>query len=495
MRLPVETVGLTEEIFQALKKVFDSKNPYESHTISDGANREVFEEWKDANLGKEFWGQFFEIAKSKINSVMLVDFPEEQVTEYPDPIVVFIEACDIIGFKGDNQLEYLMYEGEDEEEVTYYYVDAERYAKYDENGNLLSERLHDLGYCPARFMWTTPLTNEHLYLKQNPITNYLGMLDKLLFRYLAKDFIDTYSSFPIMWSYEADCDFEDEKYECRSGYLFSLDTSYPAYVPDGTGLKIQPCPLCDKKKASVFGADISVPIPMKEDPIQVPPVGIIEPSIGSLEYNTKEVKALEERIYNGACGSSFEVMNREAVNKDQVSGLFEDRKEVLMDFKPNFENAMEWLYTTCGKAILGANVYQGCTVNLGTSWYLLPDDYIKNQYLETVTNEVGKIFADDLFNEYVETKYRNNPDQILKQKIIKALDPALHAKEVEVNQLLRAGVISQKEYALKMNFWSLITRFEMENGPLEAFGTLLDFRVRINRIKETLLNYINISNE
>jgi hypothetical protein len=73
--------------------------------------------------------------------------------------------------------------------------------------------------------------------------------------------------------------------------------------------------------------------------------------------------------------------------------------------------------------------------------------------------------------------------------ILLNLEPYRHLTTKEAQSL---GVFDDKELILKANFSSLIQRFERENTLITDFGNGINFNEKINRIKNTLLSYIQL---
>ena len=90
---------------------------------------------------------------------------------------------------------------------------------------------------------------------------------------------------------------------------------------------------------------------------------------------------------------------------------------------------------------------------------------------------------------YFETEYKNNPEQVQRYNILKNLDPFRHLKNSDLDRLLSTGNINQIDYLMKMNFSSLILRFEREYGSILEYGINSDFRFRVDSIKEQLRAY------
>ena len=94
-----------------------------------------------------------------------------------------------------------------------------------------------------------------------------------------------------------------------------------------------------------------------------------------------------------------------------------------------------------------------------------------------------------LEDRYFETEYKNNPEQLYRQRIITNLDPFRHLSNGDVTKLYERNSVSFEDFMIKVNFSSMITRFERENTNLIQFGNNLEFDVKINRIKEELKRY------
>ena len=56
--------------------------------------------------------------------------------------------------------------------------------------------------------------------------------------------------------------------------------------------------------------------------------------------------------------------------------------------------------------------------------------------------------------------------------------------------MLNEGIVDKEDVAVKVNFESLLRRFERENGSVESFGTEMEYRDKVSRIQDTLKAYI-----
>lgn len=102
-QFPVATVPLMDEVYTALRKLFDSKNPVITYNFVSKEYEEDWREYRENNLSEKFWEEKgFEVMKNGINSLVAVDLPKEQEGSKPEPYIYFISLCDVIAMKDKN---------------------------------------------------------------------------------------------------------------------------------------------------------------------------------------------------------------------------------------------------------------------------------------------------------------------------------------------------------------------------------------------------------
>ncbi|OIL84860.1 hypothetical protein ATX39_09445 [Oenococcus oeni] len=111
-------------------------------------------------------------------------------------------------------------------------------------------------------------------------------------------------------------------------------------------------------------------------------------------------------------------------------------------------------------------------------------------YNEARKEDAASEILDRLEDEYFETKYKNNNKELQRAKIIANLDPFRHKTAEQVKELYTLGLIERKDFLVKFNLSTYIKRFERENISLLRFGELIDFKTKIERIKDALYSYV-----
>lgn len=500
VRFPVDTVTVTEEIYEALEKIYDGQNPVFEYEFP---NEKILEDWENYRLESkqdDFWRyEAWDTMKNAINSLMIVDLESEQSESRPSPYTYFLNLSDVIAYKCEAQeFEWVIF-WSDREKKEVAVFDDENYRVYEVKDNwqitsTLVDNSHELGYCPARFFWTTPKSLHQKEIKKSPISNYLGKLDSLLFNSVSKKALDTYASYPIVSVFRTDCDFYDAKSqeECHRGFLKNNQGNYILLTDRATGYSSpKQCPVCSKKNLAGAGSKILMDTPSPDNDMADlrNPIQFHQVNRDILDYNVDELKRLTQEIIAAATGGSIESINNKAVNEKQVMSLFEGRKAALRKVQENIERARKWSDETQCLLRYGSNVFQGAFISYGTEYFLLSETQLLELYEKSKKAGVSHIILDYLQDQYFQTKYRNNREGLMRSKILVNLEPFRHHTSIEVQGF---EVIDPKEQFLKFNFSSLIQRFERENTNVTAFGNEIDFDKKIERINETLLSYISI---
>lgn len=484
-REPVQTTLLTDEAFSELEKVFDGVNSVRKFEFTKPEYEATFKEYlKSSGLDEYFATTGFEVMKSAINTMLVVDLPSMQENEYPEPYICRVDVQNIKYFEPEKgKFKYVVYFSQDK-----YYVICDQYYrtfKMSDSGDLdimLTESSHDLGYCPASWFWTDTMSVDNKDLKKGPISNKTALLDWILFYSISKQYSDLYAPFSIYWGYEQDCNFQDGDMICEHGHLTKLDGTF-LYEGD----KLKKCPACSSRITGA-GSFIEVPVPTPNTPALSPPVGIVPVDINSLTYNVSELVRLETKFKESVTGVIKE-QTKEAVNEKQILGNYEKRKQVLFNLKSNFEQIEQWTFSTMAKLMFGEN-FVSYYVNYGTEFYLYSSDDLLKAYNDSKAANADQIVLDELQEMYIETKYKNNVEEKNVHKILNHLDPFRHLTIAEVKSMYDMNQIDYSDYMLKVRFSSLIKRFERENISLNLFGAKMQFDKKIQEIEKVLKSYI-----
>ena len=342
-RFPVKTNEIMSEVFDKLSRIFEGRNPAFSYQFATTEQRDDWEWYRQERLGEPtVWAtKGWEFFQTEINSVLIVDMPSEQTEgdRYPQPYFYWLPIRDVIEYEADHstgQMRFIIFKQKDDKVAV---IDDVSYRIYETKdgvpvGEPVIENPHDLGYCPARFFWSEPMSLEYPDIKRSPVTKELENLDWFLFFAISKRHLDLYGSYPIYSGYEQDCDFHNDNTGdyCDGGFLKDAKGHW---LWDANGLV--PCPKCHDKRITGAGSFVEIPVPVEGQPDLRHPVDMLTVDRGSLDYNVDEEKRLRSTIITAIVGTNEEITTRDALNEQQIRANFESQSTVLNRVKKGFE--------------------------------------------------------------------------------------------------------------------------------------------------------------
>lgn len=490
-KFPTQNIELTEKIYQELERVFDGRNAAVTFQFLDPTLNDDWEWYRHDVLNEpNVWhSKGWMTLQTAINSVMIVDLPAQQTGDRPEPYFYFLGIENVIDFSAKGEtLEWIIFQQPDN-----------RIAEFDDEfmrlfeldgkgkvGELITEVRHGLGYCPAKFFWTTPLSKEQPDIKKSPLSPQLGNLDWLLFFRVSKRHLDLYAPYPIYSAYAADCNYRNNETGdyCDGGFLRNIKGEYKV-LRDGT---VERCPICSEKRIAGVGSFIEVPIPKGDRPDLRDPITITSVDRNSLDYNTEEEKRLADEIYAKVTGTGGEVQQKESINEMQVTANFEDKKNVLLSLKTNFEKAQKFIDDTICRLRYG-DMFVGSNINWGTEFYLYTVKDLQTIYDNAKNSGASEARLDMISDQIIATENRNNPQRMQRMFLLKQLEPYRHLTLSELQSLSNKQIIDPVMMIIKINFATFVDRFERENINIMEFGSSLPLYRKIQVINEKFIEY------
>lgn len=496
-KFPLPTPAVVEDVYRELERVFYSRNSSSSYQFTDSELAEDWSQYKKNNLNEpEVWKTTgWKRMQVSPNSILVIDLPQVQTTSRPEPYFYWLEIDAVVDYQlskqDENLFEWLVFNQPEHRIAVFDDTSIRVYQLNEKNEiqSLVSEAQHDLGYCPARFFWSTQLNEKNKDLKKNPITKELSNLDWYLFFALSKQHLDLYAPYPIYSAYEADCNFENSETGdyCDGGFLRNAKGEYKI-LNDGT---VEKCPCCSEKRIAGPGSFLEVPIPNQTEGVadMRNPVQITTIDKNSLDYNVNECARLKNEIVISVVGSGGTVSEKEAINETQVTANFESKTSVLNALKTNFELAQKFIEDTVCKLRYG-NAFISSSVNWGTEFYVFTVTELYSKYKQAKENGASNSELDAISQQILEVEYRNNPLVLQRMLILKQLEPYPHKTLDEVLKLYEKKLIDEKLVKLKINFSTLVDKFERENINIIEFASNKPLREKIDIITNKLLEYV-----
>lgn len=496
-KFPLPTPAVVEDVYRELERVFYSRNSSSSYQFTDSELAEDWSQYKKNNLNEpEVWKTTgWKRMQVSPNSILVVDLPQVQTSLRPEPYFYWLEIDAVIDYQtfrlDENQFEWLIFKQPEHRIAVFDDTSIRVYQLNEKNEiqSLISEAKHDLGYCPARFFWSTQLNEKNKDLKKNPITKELSNLDWYLFFSISKQHLDLYAPYPIYSAYEADCNFENNETGdyCDGGFLRNAKGEYKI-LNDGT---VEKCPCCSEKRIAGPGSFLEVPIPNQSEGVadMRNPVQITTIDKDSLDYNVNECARLKNEIVISVVGSGGTVSEKEAINETQVTANFESKTSVLNALKTNFELAQKFVEDTVCKLRYGG-AFISSSVNWGTEFYVFTVTELYSKYKQAKENGASNSELDAISQQILEVEYRNNPLVLQRMLILKQLEPYPHKTLDEVLKLYEKELLNENLVKLKINLSTLVEKFERENINIIEFASNKPMREKIDIIIKKLLEYV-----
>lgn len=496
-KFPLPTPAVVEDVYRELERVFYSRNSSSSYQFTDSELAEDWALYRKSNLNEpEIWKTMgWKRMQVSPNSILVIDLPQVQTTLRPEPYFYWLEIDAVVDYQlskqDENLFEWLVFNQPEHRIAVFDDTSIRVYQLNEKNEiqSLVSEAQHDLGYCPARFFWSTQLNEKNKDLKKNPITKELSNLDWYLFFALSKQHLDLYAPYPIYSAYEADCNFENNETGdyCDGGFLRNAKGEYKI-LNDGT---VEKCPCCSEKRIAGPGSFLEVPIPNQSEGVadMRNPVQITTIDKDSLDYNVNECARLKNEIVISVVGSGGTVSEKEAINETQVTANFESKTSVLNTLKTNFELAQKFVEDTVCKLRYGG-AFISSSVNWGTEFYVFTVTELYSKYKQAKENGASNSELDAISQQILEVEYRNNPLVLQRMLILKQLEPYPHKTLDEVLKLYEKELLNENLVKLKINFSTLVEKFERENINIIEFASNKPMREKIDIINKKLLEYV-----
>lgn len=497
-KFPLPTPAVVEDVYRELERVFYSRNSSSSYQFTDSELAEDWALYRKSNLNEpEVWKTMgWKRMQVSPNSILVIDLPQVQTTSRPEPYFYWLEIDAVVDYQlskqDENLFEWLVFNQPEHRIAVFDDTSIRVYQLNEKNEiqSLVSEAQHDLGYCPARFFWSTQLNEKNKDLKKNPITKELSNLDWYLFFALSKQHLDLYAPYPIYSAYEADCNFENNETGdyCDGGFLRNAKGEYKI-LNDGT---VEKCPCCSEKRIAGPGSFLEVPIPNQTEGVadMRNPVQITTIDKNSLDYNVNECARLKNEIVISVVGSGGTVSEKEAINETQVTANFESKTSVLNALKTNFELAQKFVEDTVCKLRYGG-AFISSSVSWGTEFYVFTVTELYSKYKQAKENGASNSELDAISQQILEVEYRNNPLVLQRMLILKQLEPYPHKTLDEVLKLYEKKLIDENLVRLKINFSTLVEKFERENINIIEFASNKPMREKIDIINKKLLEYVS----
>lgn len=492
-RYPLPIVSISNSVLSDFYKVFEGKNRH--FNVNGDRDLSRLTAWIDeTNLEHWIEDKAREVFKNKPCSFVVVDKDDKG-----SPYLVYVDADRLVDAVFKNKrgsLEYIAfihstYLTEDGHDVIRYSVyDDTKYYVFDKRRDqddyiLISEHPHNIGYCPA-VAFLSQTANSDNYFDRKAAFSYVlpDMEDWTLFD-VFRNYVDHYAPFPVTESPSKKCVNPD----CINGKIRS-ETLDPR---DETKTKViyLDCDACKDRESDFIYPGAHIGINVAREKSQNDGSGVFKmifPDTEALKYTPEKLDNLELDIRYKTVGVNSMDSQNEAMNELQVKGSYTSMETVLTETKKELDKLYKWIVSTVAKSFY-KNIDVKVDANFGTEFYLMSEEDLQDRF--DTAKKIGLPQEEQMtiYEQIIDTKYKGNPNKILRQKMLLQLDPMPLYTVQEVIDLAGKQLVDQEALFMKINFLNFVSRFETENAPITQFGTNLEIEERINIIREELKKY------
>ncbi len=520
---PLSTLSVTSDIFDQLGKFIDAQDRYIDYKFVNEDYTNDYSQYLEKINDDSFWKQkLIEALRTQINSYIVTDLPQIQTTPRPEPynyLVSISRVHDVDINQINGNVEYIMFKQPDKAvsqydlqnpkfaliggdalgkpidtmiviDDTYYRVLSKINGYKDADGSdwfISVESAHNLGYCPVIDFWSKSIRGTNNINKKGPITSVLRKLNYLLFYRALADYMDLYGPFPVLITYEEEEeDIDDKAKEVNYGNIFQLDM-FNAW--DNVPMVSNQNRMGNRKIVGP-GSSMTVPAPVssQDHNMMETPMQFIGMKVDSLEHVQKRVKQLENEIVEICTGQDDEYLNEIVKNPEMLSASYERKDTIFTSIKREFERCHRFI-TKCRTEIrYGKGYFKASTIDYGSDYFLKDSSTLSREFKEAIEAGMPQFYTEQIAMTAVRTRYKNNPEQLARMRILSDLEPY---KNLTWDQMVTLGIPEgdQTNFVIKINFLTFIAQFELEAGSIVQFGSAIPYSEKISIIKQKLNDY------
>ena len=489
-RPPLPSNEIIDNIFTVYESVFSGKNPsrtIDSYSKSFSDTLDSF--LKDTKAESIFDKKAFGVFKNAPNALMVIDAPAEGGKAY----VSFQDVSKLFDYKAVNGVfEYAIFEIE-QGKVYAAYTDSHYIKIVNENGtySVVSENTHGAKACPVRFFWTDYAQYTNQDVKATPITNLLSALDMFNYYSIAQNYSNITGLHPITVIPEMECTFnyvigqdehkKDMRAACNNGYM--------TYA--GTGISISgniptPCPACSSNRLAGPGSVLTIPAPQPQSEAITTPVSFVTPPLDTTKFFDEYLTRFKSEITISATGKDSGLVDKLAINADQVNSTKESRESVLLKISKNLSLAKSWAIKTL-LSIQFQTDQLSYEYNYGTEFYTLSESQLIEKIQKAKESGLSYGIISELERELSIVRNRHNPIALNRQLIIEAIEPFPSLSFDQINALSPQITLS------KYLFPTWLANKEVEiGGSLGGFVVDGNLKAAIDILKKDFISFVKI---
>lgn len=332
-------------------------------------------------------------------------------------------SADIIDARiNGRKIDYLILKTSVNDEFRIIDDESDRIVKYDgKEFRTLKDKgfyKNPFGYVPAVIISDLPL-NGQVGLFESPIASEVELAHEYLVNGSIRRIYEFKHGFPKEWRYPLMCD------PCKGT---GLKAGEQCTHCNGTGKGLKD----DPEKVWIFD------FPSKDAPELTEKGGFVNPSIEYLEYVIESQRALESLAFESHWGTKQTSDNKIAGEKETATGRFLDVQPVNNRqglYASVMEDHEQFIIESIGKLNF-TDGFKGVSVSYGRRFVIESPDELIKKYQEARKNGVAVTTLDDMYIDYLESKFQNQRLELEKQIKLMRVEPFFHLSVMDAQRMI-----------------------------------------------------------
>lgn len=279
---------------------------------------------------------------------------------------------------------------------------------------------------------------------ESPVENEIELAHEYLVNGSISRIYEFKHGFPKEWRYPLQCQ------TCHGTGLIQADNC-KACNGTGKGTKDNP------DNVWVFGW------PAQDQPEIAEKGGYINPSIEYLQHVKESQKALEGLIFQTHWGTH---QVEDGMNSETATGRFIDTQPVnnrLSLYASLMEDHEKFITDHIGQINFQTS-FKGASVSYGRRFIIEAPDELLKKYMEARTKGVAMSTLDDLYFDYLEAKFQNQPLELDRQMKLMKVEPFFHLTLDQAQKV----VADPELYKMKLMFGEWATMAVIAGKSVEV---------------------------
>lgn len=483
MRNPLPSAKLiNNKIKPQLNRVFVAENAEFKYSVDGAQPSDIADTLKT----KKFEEKLFNKLLFKHNSILVEDLDSKKANS---PYRYFLDIKDVLALDHtDECIKRIAYKAHVGGEAAIIYIDGEKYQVYDKNKELVSDIPHDLGRCPAHFI-SKGMYKDDFIIRESIFTYIREELEEYVFLKTLQKMTEPNGAIPVVTKIETEN--ADEDYQSMHGepgepnsddVMGSQRSKVQGDNNNTQGGDLQTGTIHDVSAAAVRDADGKLNMDVVKNYLN-----FFYVPVEALNYIKDRIEGIENSITSTIVGTiDGYTSNEQSKNEMQVERSIIVLENTLIDVAESLNAIRKESDYDMLALKYSPDKVQEVFIFYGTDFFLES----QSSLFEDLSKAPNPIERKNILVRINQNKYKNNRDQMIRQKLLYDLLPYTTDEDFEVARGTSIDPVTL-QYQLRFNYW--IGIFEAMYGDVVAFfnGMDSDAATRLVVINNLVIDIIN----